>query len=498
MSVTSPITRFPNMRAVLKILYDNQSFEKNSSLDKEIIAKKMGKSVAIVNNALAMLRELKLVSGGLRYRNNKVHLLKNGKTFYEKLKTNNYDEIQEYSIKVIKESKSSLLNESYKLLKKDPQILHDEFGQIIRKKIRFDKTPKSQSTYANIGRTIKDVFCGMCIIDSDKARIRRRNIRGRFTGKLYINQRISNIIKTLDNFDENSIWNIDIPSHFDWDRQNALEITRTMIDLDMAYYIDEDTSTIKLTKKGEDLKNNLKTEKKKEILRDILLSHKPIKEIVLKIIDMNRDIASLDIGNLINDFNKTSWQPRTKYGHGSALLSWLKEADILTDSEKQFRFKISKDFNINIIQPPPELNWSLIDDKQFEDLCCDLLKSLNQFENVKKMGGAPGDLKRDITATERIETAFGSEYRKWLVQCKHYIKSKVTPDDLPSLINALPTHNSNGFLIMTSGELTPNARLYLENFNDSLENPYKANWIEKNKLEELIKNNPNLIKKYFM
>ncbi|EMR75576.1 Restriction endonuclease [Thermoplasmatales archaeon SCGC AB-540-F20] len=139
----------------------------------------------------------------------------------------------------------------------------------------------------------------------------------------------------------------------------------------------------------------------------------------------------------------------------------------------------------------------MIDDKQFEDLCCDLLDSLNQFENVMKMGGAPGDLKRDITATERIETAFGIEHRKWIVQCKHYLKSKVTPNDLPSLTNAISTHNADGLLVITSGELTPNARIYLEKFSNDSKNPYKAMWIEKHKLEDLLENNPELKNKYW-
>ncbi|EMR75574.1 hypothetical protein MBGDF03_00120 [Thermoplasmatales archaeon SCGC AB-540-F20] len=84
MSVTSPITTFSNMKIVLNILYDNNSFDKEQSLDKNFIANRMSKSVSIVNNALAMLRELKLVSGGHRYRNKRVFLLKQGEDFFLK------------------------------------------------------------------------------------------------------------------------------------------------------------------------------------------------------------------------------------------------------------------------------------------------------------------------------------------------------------------------------------------------------------------------------
>ena len=78
MSLTSPITTFANMRMVLKILYENESFDEDHSLDKQFIANKMNKSVAIVNNALPMLREINLASGGHRYRDKDVFLLEKG------------------------------------------------------------------------------------------------------------------------------------------------------------------------------------------------------------------------------------------------------------------------------------------------------------------------------------------------------------------------------------------------------------------------------------
>ena len=241
----------------------------------------------------------------------------------------------------------------------------------------------------------------------------------------------------------------------------------------------------------------LHSEKRKPILRSILLSTPPIKDIINKMTDLKKDFTSIDVGNLISIYNKKNWKPRTKYGHGTALISWLKEADIVVDSRKQFTYKISNSFSINEFEEKADLDWSKINYNEFENLCFDLLESLDEFENVKKMGGAPGDLKRDITATQRIETIFGTEYRKWVVQCKHYQKEKVNPNDLPGLTNALSTHNSEGLLVMTSSELTPNARKYLEDFSSDPKNPYKAAWMEKNKLEELIKNNQKLLNKYF-
>lgn len=497
MTLTSPITRFPNMNMILKILYENESFNKEKSLDKQFLADKMNKSTAIVNNALSMLRDMKLVSGGHRFRDKKVFLLDDGIKFYELLKTNDKDKICDFSIKLIKKSKSLLLKESYTLLKREPQIAHGKLGELIREKLNINKKPLSKTTYTNIGRSIKDVFCEMRIIDSDEAKLRRRNIRTRFTTKLYAKQRMPNILRTIRNFDNENTWEIDIPVDFETARMNAREIARTLFDLNIAYYSDDENNVLKLTEVGIRLKNNLNNDdKRKEILRSILLDYKPIKIIIQKIIDLDKDFTSIDIGYMINDFNKKQWKPRTKMGHGIALVSWLKEAGIIEDSETQFRYRLSKDFEINILDKKKMIDWSLIDDKQFEFLCCDLLESLDNFENVSRMGG-PGDLKRDITATERIKSTFGVEYFKWLVQCKHYGKTKINPSEIPELINAISTHGAKGLLLITCSELTPSLKIHLEKYNDNPSIPYKVHWIEKNKLEELLKSNEKIKNKYF-
>jgi hypothetical protein len=361
------------------------------------------------------------------------------------------------------------------------------------------KEPKRKTTYINVGRAMKDIFCGLEIIDQDTARLRRKGIRGKMTSKLFPHHTASELLKVIDNF-HNNRWQIEDLSEFeyiDMDKRNNMEIARNLIDLDIAKYIDVHRNILMLTEKGRKLKENINNENRKEIFRGIIIEHDGIRYIIKRIFDLKGNISSIDIGNLICEYNKKEWKPNVKISRGSALISWFKEAGILEDSETQFRYKISNSFSLNDIEIKNKIDWTKIDHNQFEDLCCEILESLNQFENVTKMGGAPGDLKRDISATEKIETAFGPEYRKWLIQCKHYQKSKVTPDDLPSLINAIPTHNSNGILIITSGELTPNARLYLEKFNDSLDNPYKAKWMEKNRLEELLNDNKELMNKYF-
>jgi hypothetical protein len=165
MSLTSPITNFENMRAVLNILYDNNFFTKEESLDKQFIAKKMNKRVASVTNALAMLKDLEFVSSGHRYKDKKVFLLNKGKTFIELIRTNDREKITEFSKDLIKKSKSKLLCESYKLLKRNPQMPYNTFGKLIRRKIKYEKESMSNAIYTNIGRAIKDTFCGLELID---------------------------------------------------------------------------------------------------------------------------------------------------------------------------------------------------------------------------------------------------------------------------------------------------------------------------------------------
>jgi len=497
MSVTSPSTRFSNIRMVLRILFENNAFDKDHALKKQFIADKMNKTVSLLNNALSMMREIKLVNVGYQHPGDMVFLMKNGRRFYELLQTNNKKEIKEFSIKLIKESDSLLYKESYKLLRREQNMSHDTLGREIRKKIFNDKKPQRNSSYANNGRTIKDIFCGMQIIDIDIARIRRVNLRGREIGKLYAEHKITHVLNAVKKFTDKNTWQIKSSSHFAWDKEKEFEIARTLIDLNIAVYYDYDNRILKLTDKGEELKKNLKTNKRKKNLKFIFLDFPPVKCVIIDLIKLDKEFSSLEVGDLISNFNKSNWANGTKIQHGSTLISWLKEAEIVVNSTSQFRYKISDDFNIGMVSSSSKLDWSLIDDKQFEDLCCDLLNSLDNYENVIKMGGAPGDLKRDISATERIETAFNDvEYRKYLVQCKRYVKSKVTPDELPGLINALPTHDADGLLIMTSNELTPNARIYLEKINNGPER-YKAKWVERNKLEELLQNNPKIISKYW-
>lgn len=171
--------------------------------------------------------------------------------------------------------------------------------------------------------------------------------------------------------------------------------------------------------------------------------------------------------------------------------------DSITTEEINFNNRYQKGLNFFKIRVVNNLDWTLINDKQFEDLCCDLLDSLGNFEKIRKMGGGAGELKRDITATEKIMTHFGPEYRKWLVQCKHFLKRQVNPSDLQGLIDVISAHKANGILVMTSNELTPGTKRMLEGFDEDDRHPFKAKWMERNHLEKLLEENQKILKRYF-
>lgn len=324
----------------------------------------MGKSVAIVNNAVAMLRELKLTSGGRRSDEPNIFLLEKGREFVEVLKTNDKNKIKDFSKIMIKESDSELLLESLKLLKNDPRIPYATLGKLIRKKIGPTRPPKSTTTYINIGRTMKDVFLGFELLSEDIGRLRRSNHRRRLMNKLYPNIRAPDIFKMLHDFNDKNIWRIDIPEEFDIEKQDALRLARNLMDLDIASYIDFDKNILKLTEKGIQLKNAETDANRREIFLKILLGHPPVNDIIKKVVDIDEEFASIDIGNILNDYNKTDWSYRTKIRRGCILVNWLKETGIIFSSRHQGRYIVKDTFTSNFLKRPAE---KLITEPQIEE-----------------------------------------------------------------------------------------------------------------------------------
>lgn len=62
--------------------------------------------------------------------------------------------------------------------------------------------------------------------------------------------------------------------------------------------------------------------------------------------------------------------------------------------------------------------------------------------------------------------------------------------------DVIPAHESDGVLVITSNELTPDAKRLLEKF-DTDKRSYKAKWLEKHDLEKMLEDNERVLKRYF-
>ena len=70
-----------------------------------------------------------------------------------------------------------------------------------------------------------------------------------------------------------------------------------------------------------------------------------------------------------------------------------------------------------------EIDFTQLNPDEFTELCADILRSTPGFNNII-IGGKGPDSGCDIFADEELVTHSGySETIRWVVQCKHYIRS---------------------------------------------------------------------------
>lgn len=122
------------------------------------------------------------------------------------------------------------------------------------------------------------------------------------------------------------------------------------------------------------------------------------------------------------------------------------------------------------------------------------------FEPIFHGRGADGG--RDLTFTERLNSAFQDYDRKWLVQCKHKAESgnAVSDSDLgsASLIDKLKQYGAEGYLLITTTVLGSSVSKMFEDFND-IKNAHVFHCWDYSKLNEklLIPQNRDVLKEYF-
>src|SRR6266498_2437335 len=99
-----------------------------------------------------------------------------------------------------------------------------------------------------------------------------------------------------------------------------------------------------------------------------------------------------------------------------------------------------------------DIDFAKLDDKQFEELCFDLLIKYGFHTLVWRQGGA--DSGRDIEAQYVLTNSLIGPYNeRWFIECKHYSKG-VPPEELNSKITWADAEKPQHLLIITSSYIS--------------------------------------------
>jgi hypothetical protein len=134
--------------------------------------------------------------------------------------------------------------------------------------------------------------------------------------------------------------------------------------------------------------------------------------------------------------------------------------------------------------------------EDFELLCEDLLQSMG-FTIDAKVARGP-DLGKDIVATRTVTDTLGfSETHRYLVECKHYAKSKSVPGEvIGSPIARMGTHNCDRYVLATSTVPSEKVRVQLASISSTVSH-YRATTWSKGNLLRLLNEHPDVRERYF-
>ena len=146
------------------------------------------------------------------------------------------------------------------------------------------------------------------------------------------------------------------------------------------------------------------------------------------------------------------------------------------------------------------LDWKNLSPTEFEELCKDLLCDLG-YIHVKRMSGVGGgDMGQDIIAEETVShrNRF-SETIKLMVQCKNYAPSKTTikPNIVEKYVNRAETFGFSQLLIITSYDLTSQAKITVNTINNNPKKTVKVTFWNEIDLLNFLQQYPKTKEKYF-
>ena len=143
------------------------------------------------------------------------------------------------------------------------------------------------------------------------------------------------------------------------------------------------------------------------------------------------------------------------------------------------------------------LSWSRLDDAAFERLLFNLINSTEGYENPSWLTAtnAP-DRGRDLAVWRvGIDKLSGTERRRVLIQCKHWLKKSVSLVDASTLIAQAELWRNPPFnvvVIATTGRFTTDAIDWIEKRNEDGLRPYIEMWPESH-MESLLASRPDLV-----
>ena len=144
-----------------------------------------------------------------------------------------------------------------------------------------------------------------------------------------------------------------------------------------------------------------------------------------------------------------------------------------------------------------QLNWNVLDDKDFERLVFQLIIDEPSYENPLwlQKTDAP-DRGRDLSV-DRVESSILGGVRRYrtIIQCKHWLSKSVGPDEISRVRDQMALWEPprvDELVIVTSGRFTSDAVLLVEKHNQSNNALNIAMWPDSH-LESILAARPDLI-----
>jgi len=420
-SVKCPQTNFNTIKSILIAL------KSNGPLKIENIANLIGKNRSAVSNATPIMQEM-----GLIYltRENGFDLTERGKPFVENLIIDDKVKIKEFSNDVVLNN-SEILREALKIIQSTPNISPQQLGHSLNEAIKAKKWA-SEITYAHVGRTCISILEGLSLYE-DTGLVRRhqyRTDRGTLENKLLPGVYAKNIFEIVDKADvNNNIALIDKNATTSENYKN-IQFANNLIDLDIAYYVDYKNHILQLTNDGIELKNNNDPKKRKIIFQNILLKNKSIDSILRVINTKYKNIGYMDIGNILEQYNKVKWKPKTKRSYSVKLMTWLKDSNILESNSEWGKYHLTPsiiDRYKGLLEIVTDTLTMKIDAVDIEKIIGELHRNCNRILHSEKK-----EWYNDIGLKEKILTGIDSLidfYRlnnqsiRTLIHMKHFIEA---------------------------------------------------------------------------